>query len=104
MAQAEMVIYEPPHPGLPYLVVTLTPTGVNVVPVKSNTEARVMISQGRERRHTSDRQKPSPVTSVAAAIWAGFNPAVARWLRRSNRELSGARLGRVETVMFCSGV
>ena len=43
MAQAETVIYEPPHPGLPYLVVTLTPTGVSVVPVKSNTEARVMI-------------------------------------------------------------
>ena len=68
MAQAEMVIYEPPHPGLPYLVVTLTPTGVNVVPVKSRTEARVLVSQRRERRHTSDRQKPSPVAVVAAAI------------------------------------
>jgi hypothetical protein len=41
---------------------------VTAIPVKSNTEARVMISQRRERRHTSDRQKPSPVTSVAAAI------------------------------------
>ncbi len=51
MAQAEMVIYEPPHPGLPYLVVTLTPTGVNVVPVKSRTEARVLVSQRQERRH-----------------------------------------------------
>ena len=69
MAQAEMVIYEPPpHPGLPYLVVTLTPTGVNVVPVKSRTEARVLVSQRQERRHTSDRQKPSPVAVVAAAI------------------------------------
>jgi hypothetical protein len=68
MAQAETVIYEPPHPGLPYLVVTLTPTGVSVVPVKSNTEARVMISQRRERRHTSDRQKTGPVTSVAPPI------------------------------------
>jgi hypothetical protein len=68
MAQAETVIYEPPHPGLPYLVVTLTPNGVIAIPVKSNTEARVMISQRRERRHTSDRQKPSPVTSLAAPI------------------------------------
>ena len=67
MAQAETVIYEPPHSGLPYLVVTITPNGVTAIPVKSNTEARVMISQRRERRHC-DRQKPSPVTSVAAAI------------------------------------
>ena len=68
MAQAETVIYEPPHPGLPYLVVTLTPNGVTAIPVKSNTEARVTISQRRERRHTSDRQKPSPVTSVVSPI------------------------------------
>jgi hypothetical protein len=68
MAQAETVIYEPPHPGLPYLAITLTPNGVTAIPVKSNTEARVMISQRRERRHTSDRQKPSPVTSVVSPI------------------------------------
>jgi hypothetical protein len=68
MAQAETVIYEPPHPGLPYLVVTFTPTGVTAIPVKSNTDARVMISQRRERRHTSDWQKPSPVTSVVSPI------------------------------------
>ena len=68
MAQAETVIYEPPHSGLPYLVVTITPNGVTAIPIKSNTEARVMISQRRERRHPSDRQKPNPVTSVAAAI------------------------------------
>ena len=68
MAQAETVIYEPPHSGLPYLVVTLTPNGVTAIPVKSNTDARVMISQGRERRHPSDRQKPSPVTPVVSPI------------------------------------
>jgi hypothetical protein len=68
MAQAETVIYEPPHPGLPYLVVTLTPDGVTAIPVKSNTEARVMMSQRRERPRTSDRQKPNPVTSVAVSI------------------------------------
>jgi hypothetical protein len=68
LAQAETVIYEPPHPGLPYLVVTLTPNGVTAIPVKSNTEARVMISQRSERPRTSDRQKPNPVTSVAASI------------------------------------
>jgi hypothetical protein len=69
MAQAEMVIYEPPHPGLPYLVVTLTPTGVNVVPVKSRTEARVLVSQRQERRHTSDRK--------SQALWRS-------WLQRSS--------------------
>jgi hypothetical protein len=68
VAQAEVVIYEPPAPGLPCLVVTIASTGVKVVSVKSRTEARVLISQRRERRHTSDRQKPSPVTCVAAPI------------------------------------
>jgi len=68
MAQAETVIYEPPHSGLPYLVVTLTPKGVTAIPVKSNTEARVMISERRGRRHPSDRQKPSPVTPVVSPI------------------------------------
>jgi hypothetical protein len=60
MAQAESVIYEPPHPSLPYLVVTLTPNGVTAIPVKSNTEARVMISERRERRH--------PVTGRSQAL------------------------------------
>jgi hypothetical protein len=50
MAQAETVIYEPPTPSLPYLVVTVTPTGVDVVPVKSRTEARVMVSLRKKRR------------------------------------------------------
>ena len=68
MAQAEAVIYEPPHSDLPYLVVTITPNGVTAIPVKSNTKARVLISQRKERPHTSDRQKPSPVTSVASPI------------------------------------
>jgi hypothetical protein len=40
------------------LVVTITPNGVTAIPVQSSTEARVMISQREERRHTSDRQKP----------------------------------------------
>jgi hypothetical protein len=52
MAQAETVMYEPPAPSLPYLVVTITPTGVNAVAVKSRTEARVMVAlhkrQGRD--------------------------------------------------------
>ena len=39
MAQAETVIYDPPAPSLPYLVVMITPTGVNAVAVKSRTEA-----------------------------------------------------------------
>ena len=39
MAQAETVIYEPPAPSLPFLVVTITPTGLNAVAVKSRTEA-----------------------------------------------------------------
>jgi hypothetical protein len=52
MAQARTVIYEPPAPSLPYLVVTINPTGVHAVAVKSRTEARVMVSlhkrQGRD--------------------------------------------------------
>ncbi|MEA2923805.1 MAG: hypothetical protein QOD25_927 [Alphaproteobacteria bacterium] len=52
MAQAETVIYDPPAPNLPYLVVTITSTGVNAVAVKSRTEARVMVAlhkrQGRD--------------------------------------------------------
>ena len=50
MAQAETVIYEPPAPSLPFLVVTITPTGVNAVAVKSRTEARVMVSLQKKTR------------------------------------------------------
>ena len=34
MAQAETVIYEPPHSGLPYLVVTITPNGVTAIQIQ----------------------------------------------------------------------
>ena len=52
MAQAETIIYEPPAPSLPFLVVTITPTGLNAVAVKSRTEAgswfRCKKRQGRD--------------------------------------------------------
>ena len=46
----ETVIYEPPKPDFPYLVVTLAPSGVDVVTAANRTEARTMVAQ-RTRRY-----------------------------------------------------
>ena len=62
MAQAETVIYDPPAPNLPYLVVTITPTGVNAVAVKSRTEARVMVAL--HKRQGRDGSGPDPSVQI----------------------------------------
>jgi hypothetical protein len=62
MAQAETVICEPPAPSLPYLVVTITPTGVNAVAIKSRTEARVMVSLNK--RQGRDDFGPDPSVQI----------------------------------------
>ena len=41
----ETVLYEPPKDGLPYLVVTFTPNGIEVETTNSRTEARAMIAK-----------------------------------------------------------
>jgi hypothetical protein len=43
--QVESAIYSPPKPDFPYLVVTLAPSGVNVLTATNRTEARKVISQ-----------------------------------------------------------
>ena len=64
MAQAETVIYEPPAPSLPYLVVTISPSGVNAVAVKSRTEARVMVSL--HKRQGRDDFGPDPSVQIGS--------------------------------------
>ena len=59
--QTETVIYEPPKAGLPYLVVTVSTDGVNVVAAKSRTEARTMVSErvvARRRRKVDPPPQP----------------------------------------------
>ena len=41
----ELVIYEPPSPEFPHLVVALTPNGVDVQTAADRTEARTIISR-----------------------------------------------------------
>jgi hypothetical protein len=50
MPQEDTVIYEPPRAELPYLVVTLAPTGLKVSPAKSRTEARIIAAEQISRR------------------------------------------------------
>jgi hypothetical protein len=38
-------IYHPPKPGMPYLVVTVSPEGVTATAVESKHEARVLASK-----------------------------------------------------------
>jgi hypothetical protein len=38
-------IYHPPNKGMPYLVVTVSPEGVNRTAVSSNDEARILASK-----------------------------------------------------------
>ena len=59
--QVETVIYEPPKPDFPYLVVTLAPSGVDVVTAANRTEARTMVAQRTRRK----AQEPSNATTRA---------------------------------------
>ena len=38
-------IYHPPKSGMPYLVVTVTPDGVNAIAVATKDEARILASK-----------------------------------------------------------
>ena len=39
------VIYSPPHPGLPYLVVTFTDDKIEALPAADRHQARLMLAQ-----------------------------------------------------------
>jgi len=62
--QTETVIYEPPKHGLPYLVVTLSSDGVNVLAAKSRTDARTMLSERTIARRRSTRKTAPPAPPV----------------------------------------
>jgi hypothetical protein len=47
--KSRTAIYHPPKPGMPYLVVTVTPDGVSALPAPSKDEARTMaLEKARE--------------------------------------------------------
>lgn len=50
MPQTETVIYAPPKVGLPFLVVTLAPSGLTVLSAASRTEARTIVASERRTR------------------------------------------------------
>ena len=52
MMQSKIVIYEPP---LPYLVVTFTPSGIDVSTAQSRTEARMLVSERVAHRKRRER-------------------------------------------------
>ena len=59
----ETAIYEPPRSDLPYLVVTLVQSGIDVVPVATRTEARTMVAQRTRRKPrpaSNGRSRPDP--------------------------------------------
>jgi hypothetical protein len=43
--KTKTAIYHPPKSGMPYLVVTVSPDGVNVTAVSSKDEARILASK-----------------------------------------------------------
>jgi hypothetical protein len=74
----ETVIYEPPKDGLPYLVVTLSPDGMNVLIAKSRTEARAMVSErtlARRRQKDGWSSSSSCQTSRGGKILQKFSAA-----------------------------
>jgi hypothetical protein len=46
--KTKTAIYHPPKPGMPYLVVTVSPEGVMATAVDSKHEARVLASKDVE--------------------------------------------------------
>ena len=69
--QAEIAIYEPPRDGLPYLVVTVLPDGVNVVTAKSRTEARTIVSERAIARRRARKVRPAAAPPI--------QPATTKW-------------------------
>ena len=61
---AKIAIYEPPKEGLPYLIVTFTSDGLNVLTAKSSFEARAVVSERMIRRR---RERKSEELSVLAS-------------------------------------
>jgi hypothetical protein len=61
--KTKTAIYHPPKSGMPYLVVTLSPDGVNVTAVSSKDEARILASkktlkvvvEGGRENHDTDK-------------------------------------------------
>jgi len=43
--KTKTAIYHPPKPGMPYLVETVSPDGVDVTAVSSKEEARILASK-----------------------------------------------------------
>ena len=54
MDESQGAIYAPPKDGLPFLVVTFTKDGMSAQPVKTRSEARVLLSRNRARRERLD--------------------------------------------------
>ena len=61
--KTKTAIYHPPKSGMPYLVVTVSPDGVNVTAVSSKDEARILASkktlkvvvEGGRENHDTDK-------------------------------------------------
>ena len=54
--KTKTAIYHPPKSGMPYLVVTVSPDGVDVTAVSSKEEARILASKKTLKVSVEDRQ------------------------------------------------
>ena len=54
--KTKTAIYHPPKSGMPYLVVTVSPDGVDVTAVSSKEEARILASKKTLKVAVEDRQ------------------------------------------------
>ena len=62
--KTKTAIYHPPKPGMPYLVVTVSPEGVTATAVESKEEARVLASKKTMKVDFQESSKPSEAPSV----------------------------------------
>ena len=58
--KTKTAIYHPPKAGMPYLVVTVSPEGVNVTAVASKDEARALASTKALRVFVQDATDQEP--------------------------------------------
>jgi hypothetical protein len=57
----ETVIYDPPKPDFPYLVVSLAASGLDVVTVATRTEARILVAhRARQKLRKMSNGSPDP--------------------------------------------
>ena len=54
--KTKTAIYHPPKSGMPYLVVTVSPDGVDVTAVSSKEEARILASKKTLKVSVEERQ------------------------------------------------